>query len=888
MSRSVDALETPAGTLRVVVATQAWVDAFARTWPLPVLTLLPREDAHDPSNARAAFYLPFAHEGTQVSMAYFPEVPLPLEQAEGRAACHRSLSARIVAAHAAHGFRGLAIPLCTLKRWGDLGVPGVGLVAGPSQSADTVEPLPVTLDALRAAIGAGHPFQPATPPKFVPATVAGELQLDFGLFEGHLVCFHPTLEPGNPDFTLLARAGFKGFVHLPLAGTEFPALGPGLPPSQPSSLEPSSELSANGVRRIYRLMAHMAACDGEYDPREQKVLAAFRETFPLSDDEARALELEGQRGEKLSVGKNPVERELLFELLLDVAAADGVLDRAEKKRLVAFAKRAGVSPAELQRRLEQRFGARTAAPGAPKPLREESDPGARRIYRLLCYLASSDGGATAEEQALLESFRVGMGIDQAEAAALRDEGLRGENLQVGTEEPERALLLDQLLALAVADGEVTTQELRRLRRFCKLLKVPPATLERRLRQTLGESRPAPSATGVELPIPDPAEVAAGAAHLVLLDLPAGVLALDFFQTPVPAGFLGFRDLEPGVHRVSLLLEGGESTSWVRLDPGAVEVLSFAGGVLHPADEARRAEHAAAAGPGGVAAPLAPGPRNFAWSELTEPLLGVAFPPPLLPIPRPTPPSRLEHALLDEHDGQSGALLAELAYAFLRGSLDDDAAARERWTYLVQAFYTCGDLLPTRVPNLFCWGVRLLMAQMRQVPPSLLGPSSALTFGSHCLSDELLDTEAPELVEAGLQWATFIAGYHAGAPEAPGLPRALSDPEPLPPSHPFAIGLADNARDLEAVERLRGRHDPELIPLLSYRSTFQEFAGDLLGALVTQERLVALGERCRTAPELLAKGYGRLARLCREAGRREEALAAERRGRELALGAAQLN
>ena len=121
-----------------------------------------------------------------------------------------------------------------------------------------------------------------------------------------------------------------------------------------------------------------------------------------------------------------------------------------------------------------------------------------------------------------------------------------------------------------------------------------------------------------------------------------------------------------------------------------------------------------------------------------------------------------------------------------------------------------------------------------------------------------------------------------------LPRSLREPEPLPPDHPFAQGLAENARDIAATEQSQGRDHPDLILLLSYRTNIQEFAGDILGALASQERMVALGERHSTPPDQLAKGYGRLARLYREVGRRQDAVAAERRGHELAIHAANLN
>jgi len=105
---------------------------------------------------------------------------------------------------------------------------------------------------------------------------------------------------------------------------------------------------------------------------------------------------------------------------------------------------------------------------------------------------------------------------------------------------------------------------------------------------------------------------------------------------------------------------------------------------------------------------------------------------------------------------------------------------------------------------------------------------------------------------------------------------------------FAKGLAEKALEMEAIEREHGPFAPELLPLLSYTTSIMEMGGDLMGALNAQERMVDIGERCGTPPDLLSKGSGRLGRLYREAGRAIEALKAEEKSRRLAIEAAGRN
>ena len=60
------------------------------------------------------------------------------------------------------------------------------------------------------------------------------------------------------------------------------------------------------------------------------------------------------------MGKNPDERALMLESMIDLAAADGVLDPQELKRLRRLSKLSGISKEELTEAIRARWS--TAAP----------------------------------------------------------------------------------------------------------------------------------------------------------------------------------------------------------------------------------------------------------------------------------------------------------------------------------------------------------------------------------------------------------------------------------------------------------------------------------------------------------------------------------------------
>lgn len=114
-------------------------------------------------------------------------------------------------------------------------------------------------------------------------------------------------------------------------------------------------VSLNGLRRVYRVLCRLAWCDGQVDPRERIVLETFCRRHRIARSEAEALEAEAAESERLRVGRKSAERELLIETMLEVVAADGVLDPAEQARLQRIARAVELPEAQLAARIAERM-----------------------------------------------------------------------------------------------------------------------------------------------------------------------------------------------------------------------------------------------------------------------------------------------------------------------------------------------------------------------------------------------------------------------------------------------------------------------------------------------------------------------------------------------------
>lgn len=123
------------------------------------------------------------------------------------------------------------------------------------------------------------------------------------------------------------------------------------PSMVPDTTRIAGEVTPAGRRRIYRILCHLAHCDGEVAPREREALEAQRQQLLLDRAEADALEAEGARGERLDLSKNPAEQKRLLDAMLEVVAADGCLDHNEQRRVMEIAQLAGIPRQVVSERL---------------------------------------------------------------------------------------------------------------------------------------------------------------------------------------------------------------------------------------------------------------------------------------------------------------------------------------------------------------------------------------------------------------------------------------------------------------------------------------------------------------------------------------------------------
>ena len=115
---------------------------------------------------------------------------------------------------------------------------------------------------------------------------------------------------------------------------------------------PHGDVSPNGLRRIYRVLVHLASGSGRIGEDERRLLDGFCEDHAIAPKEARSLEREATEPGRISVGKRPAERELLIERALELIAADGVLDEDERRTLRKLAEVIDHDFAELEQRVE--------------------------------------------------------------------------------------------------------------------------------------------------------------------------------------------------------------------------------------------------------------------------------------------------------------------------------------------------------------------------------------------------------------------------------------------------------------------------------------------------------------------------------------------------------
>lgn len=250
-------------------------------------------------------------------------------------------------------------------------------------------------------------------------------------------------------------------------------------------------LSPNGARRVYRLLCHVAAANGEVGPEELTVLSDFRKTNSIPEAEARELERQGRRAEGLRLSQRQDEQAALIEAMIDLMVADGEFDDFERLELLRLAERFGLHREKLEARIEARLvgfdlcmseesmnssisydleeslEASSEQPAAPTSseasdeLELNNDPadlpsprGIRRIYRALCSLAAADGLLTVSSARVLDRYCQSFGIPNEEARRLSAEAMATSRFKFSRDPNERSVLRERVLALIAASGHL--------------------------------------------------------------------------------------------------------------------------------------------------------------------------------------------------------------------------------------------------------------------------------------------------------------------------------------------------------------------------------------------------------------------------------------------------
>lgn len=123
----------------------------------------------------------------------------------------------------------------------------------------------------------------------------------------------------------------------------------------------------------------------------------------------------------------------------------------------------------------------------PRPSEAAADVtpgGRRRVFRVLCWLASSDDDVDPSEARLLESLRHEFQITPDEAHSLAADAASGGQIPLGRRAAERDLLVRHLVRIVAADGIFDPGEARRLAKLAPRLGVDSAALIRLVQDEL--------------------------------------------------------------------------------------------------------------------------------------------------------------------------------------------------------------------------------------------------------------------------------------------------------------------------------------------------------------------------------------------------------------------
>jgi len=91
---------------------------------------------------------------------------------------------------------------------------------------------------------------------------------------------------------------------------------------------------------------------------------------------------------------------------------------------------------------------------------------------MLCFMAWCDDELHPAERAVLDGYRETLGLTEVQAAQLEAEGSEVEGLELGEDPAELKQLVDGLIDIAVADGNLVLDEQARLTRLAKMIGAP--------------------------------------------------------------------------------------------------------------------------------------------------------------------------------------------------------------------------------------------------------------------------------------------------------------------------------------------------------------------------------------------------------------------------------
>lgn len=236
--------------------------------------------------------------------------------------------------------------------------------------------------------------------------------------------------------------------------------------------------------------------------------------------------------------------------------------------------------------------------------------------------------------------------------------------------------------------------------------------------------------------------------IVLLEVPdGGEVRIDLAPfVAAPGGRCGFQGMPEGFHRLEARGRDLRVQGWVFVQSNETQVRTCdqASGHLLATSRYRAAQVAGLRAEGELRLNEYPAEPNGCWRALIAPLTAEGFPPAVRSDP-PGKGSQFLRALEGTHGGEWSSYLQELAWCFLAGHLDQDAAAKRRWRELFESTCGAGPLSASRNADLFLRVAELFPAQL-----SCLGDEERQPLAGNLakLAADLTASGEPPLVAAG--------------------------------------------------------------------------------------------------------------------------------------------